>query len=206
MSMMPGKPTKEKDEFPCPPLPEKCSACNGHKHFMDRWLSGKGPLSCEHCNGSGYAPCKALSDGASNVDLVASLKAESEGHQTVYAEDRRRKALFMDAANEIERLRMELASATSTTAFIHEAATLAESDERFPKIDTVLAALKAIREAQDGAVAITCQDCGRIKARSAEDAAIGRCPKWYAPRDAAAEADCKRFANSTADGAGGEDQ
>jgi predicted nucleic acid-binding Zn-ribbon protein len=53
---------------------------------------------------------------------------------------------------ENERLRRTLdAAATSAAAFVHEAAKLAESDERFPRIDTVLAALKAIREAQDGA-------------------------------------------------------
>ncbi|MGC4393751.1 hypothetical protein [Agrobacterium sp. M50-1] len=36
-----------------------------------------------------------------------------------------------------------------------------------------------------------CPDCGRKMAKSADDAAAGMCPKWWAVRDADAERDCE---------------
>lgn len=40
---------------------------------------------------------------------------------------------------------------------------------------------------QDG----TCPECGRKKAKSADDCAAGLCPKWYAIRDKEAAKDCQ---------------
>ncbi|MFZ3193740.1 MAG: hypothetical protein WA154_11125 [Moraxellaceae bacterium] len=39
-----------------------------------------------------------------------------------------------------------------------------------------------------------CPDCGRLKARSADDAMNGDCDKWYATRDKEAHAECARVA------------
>lgn len=36
----------------------------------------------------------------------------------------------------------------------------------------------------------TCPDCGRSKAKCADDIVLGCCPKWYAVRDQSAEDDC----------------
>lgn len=58
---------------------------------------------------------------------------------------------------------------------------------------------KLIALALSGVLAIAekntpeCPECGRLKARSAEDAANGRCPKWWAVRDPEAAADCEKF-------------
>jgi hypothetical protein len=35
-----------------------------------------------------------------------------------------------------------------------------------------------------------CPDCGRDIAKNIEDCAAGKCPKWWAYRDPAAENDC----------------
>jgi len=74
------------------------------------------------------------------------------GKQEHAAPLREAKKQLAYAQEEIERLREKLnAVATSAAAFVHESAKMAESDERFPRLDTVLAALNAIREAMDGA-------------------------------------------------------
>jgi len=50
----------------------------------------------------------------------------------------------------------------------------------------------------DRAVADKCPDCGRPKAKSAADAALGWCPKWWALYDGDAQEDCKRAAEKKA--------
>lgn len=47
---------------------------------------------------------------------------------------------------------------------------------------------KAASQAQQDDI---CPDCGRKKAKSADDCAAGLCPKWYAIRDKEAAKDCQ---------------
>jgi hypothetical protein len=58
----------------------------------------------------------------------------------------------------------------------------------------MLANLQAALSAAPPAQPVTdaCPDCGRNKAKNADDAAKGLCPKWWAVRDAMADEDCER--------------
>lgn len=42
-----------------------------------------------------------------------------------------------------------------------------------------------------------CPDCGRLKARNADDCVAGDCDKWYAVRDLEARKECERIAKAT---------
>lgn len=44
-----------------------------------------------------------------------------------------------------------------------------------------------------------CPECGREKAHSVEDVMVGKCPKWWAIRDQAAEDDCVFYAQKARD-------
>jgi hypothetical protein len=67
-----------------------------------------------------------------------------------------------------------------------------------PVADPIADELASIRDEVKAADELTCPDCGRVKARNAEDAgqlnAEGTrgvfCPKWWAVRDPSADADC----------------
>ncbi|MFG6083751.1 hypothetical protein ACEUZ9_005476 [Paracoccus litorisediminis] len=54
---------------------------------------------------------------------------------------------------------------------------------------------KAAPKTEDGN---SCPECGRLKARTVSDAAEGKCPKWWAIMDSAAEDDCSHVAESRA--------
>ncbi|MFA5430654.1 MAG: hypothetical protein WC329_05810 [Candidatus Omnitrophota bacterium] len=91
------------------------------------------------------------------TDLSERLRKEANEHQTVYDDDRRRKALLSEAADELEKLRAEnkrLLKAlesiqTSAAIFVHEASKIAESDDDFPCLKTVLNLFADLRKAAD---------------------------------------------------------
>jgi len=64
-----------------------------------------------------------------------------------------------------------------------------------PNPATSAAALAARPAPQPAAdTRVVCPDCGRRKAKTADDAGRGDCPKWWAINDAMAETDCKLHA------------